>query len=80
MRSTTQEEPDVIVHHPPVEAAGPVDGRTASLPRPATSYAAAHRTLEIPLGFPQLPQARRLDFHYHDVKIWIGLGTPGSCS
>ena len=70
----------MIVQREPLEAAGPVNGRTSIRLRPATSHAAAHRTLEIPAGFPPLPQALRLDFDLHDVKIWIGLGDPGSCS
>jgi hypothetical protein len=61
----------------PMEAAGPVDGRGS--PRSITpSSAAAHKTLEIPAGFPQLPQGQRLDSHPGCEKIWIGLGTPGS--
>jgi len=61
----------------PMEAAGPVDGH--GIPRSITrSRAAAHSTLEIPVGFPQLPQGLRLDSHPGCEKIWIGLGTPGS--
>jgi hypothetical protein len=61
----------------PMEAADPVDGR--GNPRSISpSRAAAHRTLEIPAGFPQLPQGLRLDSHPECEKIWIGLGTPGS--
>ena len=61
----------------PMEAAGPVDGR-GNLRSIPPSSAAAHRTLEIPEGFPQLPQGQRLDSHPGCEKIWIGLGTPGS--
>ena len=61
----------------PVEADGPVDGRETSRSSPPPS-AAAHRTLEIPAGFPQLPQGQRLDSHPRCEKIWIGLGTPGA--
>jgi len=61
----------------PVEAAGPMDGRETSRSIPSPN-AAAHRTLEIPVGFPQLPQGQRLDSHPRCEKIWIGLGTPGS--
>ena len=61
----------------PVEAAGPVDGREQ--PRSnRSSSAAAHRTLEIPTGFPHLPQGQRLHSHSGCVKIRIGLGTLGA--
>ena len=65
------------IRNSPVEADGPVDGpeHRRSNASPST---AVHRTLEIPAGFPQLPQGLRLDSHPGCEKIWIGLGTPGS--
>ena len=62
----------------PMEAAGPVDGREGPRSIPP-ARAAAHTTLEIPAGFPQLPQGLQLDSHPGCEKIWIGLGTLGSC-
>ena len=35
---------------------------------------AAHRTLEIPTGFPQLPQGLLLELFCYYMKIWMGLG------
>jgi hypothetical protein len=61
----------------PMEAAGPVDGH-GNLRSITPSSAAAHMTVEIPTGLPQLPQGLRLDSHPECEKIWIGLGTPGS--
>jgi len=57
-----------------MEAAGPMDGRATIAPVGTSSMAAPHRTLEIPPGFPQLPQELLLDFYCNDVKFWIGLG------
>ena len=39
----------------PVDAAGPVDGREPRRASDDGRRAAAHRTLEIPPGFPQAP-------------------------
>ena len=61
----------------PMEAAGPVDGRERPrINRP--SRTAAHRTLEIPTGFPHLPQGQPLHLHDRSEKIRIGLGTLGA--
>jgi len=61
----------------PMEAAGPVDGRENPWTIPS-SKTAAHRTLEIPAGFPHLPQGLQLDSHSECEKIRIGLGTLGA--
>ena len=43
---------DPTPHHP-MEADGPMDGRRYTPVSCAAWYTAAHRTLEIPPGFPQ---------------------------
>ena len=63
-----------------MEAAVPVDGRANIALGRTPSTAADHRNLEIPAGFPQLPQALLLDFDCHHVKIRMGLGDPDPCS
>ena len=61
----------------PMEAAGPMDGRR--IPRSAdASCAAAHRTSEIPAGFPQAPTGSHRGSLILCEKISIGLETPGS--
>ena len=60
-----------------VEVAGPVDGRVTPCSSP-TLRAADHTTLEIPAGFPQLPQCLRHRSHRRCEKIRMGLGTQGS--